>query len=373
LDPFCGSGTVALEASMAGRPAYVADANPMALLLTRVKSTPYCADALVTEAMNIVKKARRYRTAPMVNLINPHLWYRPERKSELERLLRAVDEVEPIHHREFFQLCFSVTARRLSLADPVISVPVRLKPKPTFDAKTNSEIKKHLRWIAGADHLEEFCSVCMANIQRVAQTNQVFSGRATAVQVGTDARYLMRPHSMVSMQGESVPLIITSPPYGSAQKYVRAMSLSLNWLGLAGPEELTSIEAKTIGREHLPGYVPTKHEPLPRAYETLLKKVDRTNPARARITRQYLLDLRSAVREIARVTCKGGRIVFIVGNNLVSGRPLQTDKFIASMLDECGLSLEMFLHDKIKSRGLMTKRNATASVIAHESVIVFHK
>jgi hypothetical protein len=175
------------------------------------------------------------------------------------------------------------------------------------------------------------------------------------------------------MQGESVPLIITSPPYGSAQKYVRAMSLSLNWLGLAGPEELTSIEAKTIGREHLPGYVPTKHEPLPRAYETLLKKVDRTNPARARITRQYLLDLRSAVREIARVTCKGGRIVFIVGNNLVSGRPLQTDKFIASMLDECGLSLEMFLHDKIKSRGLMTKRNATASVIAHESVIVFHK
>jgi adenine-specific DNA methylase len=42
LDPFCGSGTVALEASMRGLSTLVADANPMALLLTRVKTTPYC-------------------------------------------------------------------------------------------------------------------------------------------------------------------------------------------------------------------------------------------------------------------------------------------------------------------------------------------
>src|SRR6218665_2111167 len=46
LDPFCGSGTVALEASMGGHQALVADANPMARLLTRVKTTPYATEEL---------------------------------------------------------------------------------------------------------------------------------------------------------------------------------------------------------------------------------------------------------------------------------------------------------------------------------------
>jgi tRNA G10 N-methylase Trm11 len=47
LDPFCGSGTVALEASIHGFLPLVADANPLALLLTKVKTTPYCIEKLI--------------------------------------------------------------------------------------------------------------------------------------------------------------------------------------------------------------------------------------------------------------------------------------------------------------------------------------
>ena len=75
LDPFCGSGTVALEASMSGRQALVADANPMALLLTRVKTTPYSPNALLTEAFETLRRARRYRSAPTVDIVNSTLWY----------------------------------------------------------------------------------------------------------------------------------------------------------------------------------------------------------------------------------------------------------------------------------------------------------
>jgi hypothetical protein len=37
------------------------------------------------------------------------------------------------------------------------------------------------------------------------------------------------------------------------------------------------------------------------------------------------------------------------------------------------MTLELSLIDHIKSRGLMTKRNQTASVIAREAVLVFRK
>ena len=40
LDPFCGSGTVLFEAQLANRLAYGADANPLARLIARVKTTP---------------------------------------------------------------------------------------------------------------------------------------------------------------------------------------------------------------------------------------------------------------------------------------------------------------------------------------------
>jgi len=40
LDPFCGSGTVLLEAAIGGRRAHGEDRNPLACLLSRAKTTP---------------------------------------------------------------------------------------------------------------------------------------------------------------------------------------------------------------------------------------------------------------------------------------------------------------------------------------------
>ena len=260
LDPFCGSGTVALEASMSGRHALVADANPMARLLTRVKTTPYSPEGLVTEAVEILHRARRYRTAPAVDIVNSTLWYSASRKKELQILRRAVFEVEDDEMRDFFLVCFSVTCRKLSYADPAISVPVRLKAKAGRTAAANKEIAQCINKIDSADHLEEFGSVCLANIQRIARTNAEFPDRAAARAVGDDARRLVDERGAPLPPG-TVDLVITSPPYGSAQKYVRSMSLSLNWLALASPQQLSAIEQKTIGREHLPQHVAAEQAP----------------------------------------------------------------------------------------------------------------
>jgi tRNA G10 N-methylase Trm11 len=130
LDPFAGSGTVALEASLAGATALVADSNPLALLLAKVKTTPYDTEVLVDQAQRLSKRVARLRTAPTVAVVNAHLWYSQDTKLGLERVLRAVMEIEDEDLRDFFRICFSVAARRLSHADPSISVPVRLMPKP---------------------------------------------------------------------------------------------------------------------------------------------------------------------------------------------------------------------------------------------------
>ncbi len=70
LDPFCGSGTVALEASLAGFSPNVADANPFALLLTKVKTTPFKTIELRQLVGSILLRASKVKDAPVINIIN---------------------------------------------------------------------------------------------------------------------------------------------------------------------------------------------------------------------------------------------------------------------------------------------------------------
>jgi tRNA G10 N-methylase Trm11 len=376
LDPFCGSGTVALEASLAGYIPYVADANPLALLITKVKTTPYEPEELLLTAAKILARAARIRTAPEIPIVNHHLWYAPDRKKAIERLLRAVMETDDDAHRDFFRVCLSATARRLSLADPAISVPVRLKTRQIFGDKTNGKIKTRLSWIENTCPIAEFSKVCLANIERVRACNDSFKSRLPAEGLGADARSLQKPGlgNAERLGSNSVPLVVTSPPYGSAQKYIRATSLSLNWLGLAGPSDLSRLEGESIGREHIPMFRHVEiSDQLPEKYERLLRRVKKKNELRARITRQYLYEMKSALSEMARVTSKSGHVVLVVGNNQVCGESLRNDEYFVHVMQELGLKLEIGLIDHIKSRGLMTKRNKTASVISRETVLVFSK
>lgn len=375
LDPFCGSGTVALEASLSGCTPWVSDANPLALLLTKVKTTPYDTIYLNETRKKIIKKALQYKTAPEIKIINPSLWYSPEKKSTLEKLARAIREICSEYDLDFFLASFSAVAKKMSYADPAISVPVKLKTKEKFTVDINKKIEDRIDWVKNANVYEEFSKICELNISRVDEANLLMPTRKAAITVGADARRLCQMDSESPLLAASVPLVITSPPYGSAQKYIRASSLSLNWLELAAPNELSTLESKSIGREHVPQNreLAGKAKKLPAEYEKMLKKVGSKNITREKITRKYLEEMDDVISEIDRVLAPNGRAVFVVGNNQVCGEVLRNDQFLIDGFYKRGLSLELSLLDDIKSRGLMTKRNRTASVISRESVLVFRK
>lgn len=376
LDPFVGSGTVALEASLAGAIPLVADSNPLALLVAKVKTTPYDTEVLVELGRTLNERIRRLRTAPPIAVLNEHIWYLPETKQALERVLRAVMEIEDTDLRDFFRVCFSVVARRLSFADPSISVPVRLAPKPRLSEATNKSIRAHIRWLKNASAAEEFSKVVQANVARVLATNRAFRSRSQCISVGCDARRL-RSEQGHQLPSNSIPLTITSPPYGSAQKYIRSSSLSLNWLSLCSPDELANLEGQLIGREHLPARLTGSRDTLSSSVLKLLgptlTKIRALNAHRAAITETYLSELAAALAEIARVTTPGGHIVVVVGNNTVAGLPVANDEAIATILSDLGLRLELMLRDRIHSRGLLTARHSTAAVISGETILLFKK
>lgn len=368
LDPFGGTGTVALEALLSGRNAYFADANPLALLIARVKTHPLDADAIQQGLSDVQKHYERRKDLPkrVPSVVNVKYWYAPAVIKALCGIRDAIEHVDDPAIRDFFRISFSATARRVSRADPRLSVPVRAK-----DAAVQR--------ITSAKVWQEFAEQVANNDKRMQNFRTLHSTNSRAYCVGHDARCLKEPISNIGasaqqLESNSVSLIITSPPYAGAQKYIRASSLSLGWLGLAEAADLKQLENASIGREHFAKEscreYPVTNVP---AANRLIKKIFKINPLRSVIAATYLNEMDSAIKEMARVLKPGAYLVLVIGNNEVCGQPFKSSDYLSTLCKQHGLSIRLKLIDEIKSRGLMTKRNKTASMITREWVLLFQK
>ena len=357
LDPFGGSGTVALETILSGRTAFYADANPLGRLITAVKTRSIDPTSLAAASHDVRKRFRLSRARKLPDVVNLAKWFDPRITSELVRLRAVIDTLEDEALRDFMRVTFSAVTRKASNADPRFSVPVRYQ---SGEARSN---------LSAADLFE---TQLAANVARIVTLDQVAS-LGIATPAGIDARQLMTGLGDRLADG-SVGMIISSPPYASAQKYVRAASLSLGWLDLAPSQGLRQLEDQTIGREHYAkaSWADMGSTGIDHA-DSLIAEIAKENSSRAKIVATYLLEMRVAFVEAVRVLRPGGCFVLVIGDNTVCSRRFASSDYLRFMLEGMGMTTILSLVDPIRSRGLMTRRNETAGVIASESVIVLRK
>lgn len=74
LDPFCGNGTTLVECLRRSFPSVGIDLNPIACLMTRVKTSPQ-PDGLAVAADAIITLARRARPPEVPQIPNLDHWF----------------------------------------------------------------------------------------------------------------------------------------------------------------------------------------------------------------------------------------------------------------------------------------------------------
>lgn len=367
LDPFCGTGTVLLEAVLSGRNALGADANPLAELISSGKTVYIPKELLLETLYDILERAKRYRRT----IVHPEaiaVWYSPSSLQQLSNLQRAIDEIEEASQKTFFELCFSGLARKVSFADPSISVPVHWNPERfSSNPQRMEEVRKKLEMLHTVNVYDKFESVCKANIDRVASLRDKIGEGVSSKIVSSDARQL-------GLADSSVDMILTSPPYAGAQKYIRASWLNLYWLNLVKMEDIRELKRHNIGREdYRKNEVFESYTGIEKADVVLKELYNKGKSKRAFLAANYLNEMKVAMNESYRVLKPGGHMVIVIGNNTVCGLSFNTQDYLTSYLQSIGMQLEFKLIDDIKSYGLMTKRNKTASKISCEWVIVLKK
>jgi SAM-dependent methyltransferase len=288
LDPFCGSGTVLVEALLAGCSAVGTELNPLAVRLATLKTRPHTDAeldrlALAARAAAAFADARRKARAGAtrryaaedVALFDPHVLL------ELDGLRAGIAEARPEQARDDLGLVLSAVLVKVS--------------------KKQGDTSEHLgpRRLAGGYTARLFVRKAEELVQRL---------RAFARELPVprpDARVLLDDATRLTKVADaSIDAIITSPPYVATYDYLAHHALRMRWLGLdAEPLERGEIGAR-------------------RRFAAL-----RPREAREAWGRELLALLRAAARALRR----GGPIVLLMADSAVGTEALRADEIVESL------------------------------------------
>ena len=232
VDPFCGSGTVLVEAMTLGRRSAGVDLNPLAIRIAEVKTTRV--DAVRRERLAVTieglgeRSEERVRTRTHTQApLTPEdaKWYEGHTLKELAGLHAEIAALENEDDRRLLEMLFSAIVVKFSIqrAETTERVAERRIRK---GLPTEFFVRRGMEWLDRWAELE-------VQIAERAPA-EVFVPRL----VQGDARKL-REH----VGAAPVDLVLSSPPYGGTYDYVHHHVRRYPWLGI----DPTQLERNELG------------------------------------------------------------------------------------------------------------------------------
>jgi len=296
FDPFCGSGTVLVEAMIAGRRAIGTDINPLAVRLSRLKTAVQdeaeCA-AIVAAARDVAAFAderrrrragstRRYSRAD-VDLFDPHV------------LL----ELDSIHAGIKGKAAEGPLRDALSLVLSAILVKVSRRVSDTSGATKPRRLAAGFPARLFARKAEELA-------RRLVELRALLPPGTAPARVQVDDAMRLR-----TVGASTVDAVVASPPYVATYDYAAQHELRMRWLDL----DARALRTGEMGSR--------------RRYATLDARAARD---------AWSGEIVSSLRAMSRVCRKGSRIALLVGDSAVHGEALRADALVASVAGEAGLT-----------------------------------
>lgn len=323
-DPFMGSGTTLVEGLRNNLESTGVDLNPLAVLMSKVKTKKLSSKDLRTYLDNIYEGINREKKAISAGEIeleipdfkNIDYWFKPYIIQDLQIIKDQILKIDNREIREFFLLPFSSTVRYVSNT-------------------RNGEFKMYRMT---AKKLETWHPDVIEKFKEYAEKNVYLNSILKTPQVKANPIF-GSSQSIPQIKDNTFDLLITSPPYGDSKTtvaYGQFSRTSLQWLDL---KEYPADKVTKIDKTLLGGSLSDKQiKELPsETLNVIIKRLDSIDHKRALEVLQFYDDLFLVLKENIRVMKANSYQFWVTANRTVKGIVLPTDQIITEMYASLGV------------------------------------
>lgn len=345
-DPFMGSGTTLVESIVNDRRTYGTDINPVAVLITRVKTTPIDPQYLesIISTLKLKIKTNRIDGNRQTLLLKNDddfkvvfsennridYWFPEKQKHDLSIILSGIMMIsEDENIRNFLVCAFSNILKGCSRW-------MMKSVKPTIDKEKT---------------INDAYSSFFIHIQRMLNKNRQFwkilkEKKIECTVDNVDVR-------KTRLNDDSVALIVTSPPYVTSYEYADLHQLTAIWLGYT--EELSEFRTKFIGS------IKKKEVTKVRLYsdlgKTIVENLRLIDKREADAIEHYFFDMQQCFEEMYRILKLGGRTCIVIGDTDINKVKIHNADVFVQTLKKMGFNIHNIIKRQIPSKALPLTRD----------------
>lgn len=335
-DLFAGCGTTLVEAKVHGISSVGVDINPVAQLITKVKTTPLAPDALQQAYTALVNLFDKYNESDYED-IKKHeridYWFTPSQKAKIAFLYDKVFHLEVDDDtKDFFYVCISHILKNCSWWLQSGTKPQRDMEKEPEDPF--NEFKCHCNKMIGWN--EKFYNEL---------SKKGYLGIPCEIHLG-DARH-------TSITSESIDAIITSPPYVTSYEYADIHQLTAYWMEYIS--DIHEFRKKFIGSSYSGN--DSLIVPNSKQAQKIVNDLSENSKHIARDVAQYFNDMQEVAKEMARVLAPNGHACIVIGNTKIKEVQIKSAEVFYGFLRNAGLRKVTVIKRSIPHKLMPTLRD----------------
>ncbi len=380
LDPFMGSGTALVASMYHGMDCYGQDINPLAILISRVKTTPFNTEACNACLVDVVRRAREDTSQEIaVDFPGIKKWFRDDVALELSKLRRAIMNAGDEVYRRILWVTLAETIR-LTSNDRTSTYKLHARPVDESAARVLDVIRIfHDLGLRNLTDLMNF-RYDLRDAQHWVDERYQF---ATVVDCLNSTEELLTP-----AEGAKFDLVVTSPPYGDNKTtipYGEHAYLPLQWIPLEDIHPTVVANRNWlnttggIDRNSIGGVFNERPqdviEKLRAASPTLREHLVSLASAEAVLRRKVVAfydDFYRSLELISDSLKPNAYLIWTLGNRRVNKMEIRNDAILGEFLGSLGCEpvtkLERIIHSK-----RMPHLNRSGKTMANEQILILRK
>lgn len=365
LDPFGGCGTTLVESKKMGRRSIGYDINPVAKFITEVKTTPIDPGLLEKEFAKLIKRIEKAPPkAVKRHLNNPRIayWFSEKSIKELDSIYYETRKIKNSDIRKFFLCAFSHNLKNASRwlmksIKPTIDKEKKITSiKSNFIKHAKSMVKKNLEfnnYLKGSGFLNVNSKVLIHN-----STNNF------------------------PLEGNSIDLIVTSPPYVTSYEYADLHQLTLLWFDGNNKDFKDWKKISNNLNEFRKGFIGTSYKERQKGLfgsdtaTSIIENLTNADKSLSNHVSNYFIDMYKSFEAMYKVLKPGRYASIVIGNTQLKGVDILNAEVAAEQMINIGFKkkeiIKRTVHNKMITpwrdvqTGKFTGKNNPNKKIAYE-------